>query len=190
MPRLPQPGSILPASGALAASPGLNGDADSSVARGPFGAISRATGDAARALLNPVEPALQNFNPKSRQRRVGRPYNTTTPLGRILADKAMYVAELDRLSGVNQRTITEFLARRKPMHQHHVDAIARVLDVDPGELWDQWWADLREYLNAVDPDQTIDQAVIDQVSVPEVTDQPTTTENRASRRGRITLPGK
>jgi DNA-binding Xre family transcriptional regulator len=51
-----------------------------------------------------------------------------------MVDRAWSAAELSRVSGVYHRTLTEYLAGRKPIHDHHLAPIADALDVDIEDL--------------------------------------------------------
>ena len=63
-----------------------------------------------------------------------RHHAVTNPLGRTLQSSGFTAVELARRSGVGARTITEYLAGRKEMLDHHLTAFARALDCDPEDL--------------------------------------------------------
>lgn len=65
----------------------------------------------------------------------GRPYNATdTPLGRIMWDRGIRVHEIAHATKINARTLTEYLAARKPMQHGHRALLSDYLDIDPRDL--------------------------------------------------------
>jgi hypothetical protein len=67
----------------------------------------------------------------------GRPFNTETPLGRIMWDRGFRVFEVAHATGINARTLTEYLAGRKPLKGSHLSLVADFLDVHPEDLGDR-----------------------------------------------------
>lgn len=65
---------------------------------------------------------------------MSRPFNTSQPLGKIMRAESWSVTELAAITGINSRTITEYLAGRKVIPTHHLDELAAALDVDAGDL--------------------------------------------------------
>lgn len=63
-----------------------------------------------------------------------RPFAVQNPLGRTLEYSNLTVSELANRSGVSSRTLTEYLAGRVEMLDHHLTALADVLEVDPEDL--------------------------------------------------------
>lgn len=63
-----------------------------------------------------------------------RPYPTHQPLGRIMAEQGWTAAELAAATGIYPRTLTEYLAGRKPFLDHHLSDIALALDVPAADL--------------------------------------------------------
>ena len=63
-----------------------------------------------------------------------RPFAVCNPLGRTLEYSNLSVSELANLSGVSSRTLTEYLAGRAEMLDHHLTALADALEVDPEDL--------------------------------------------------------
>lgn len=50
-----------------------------------------------------------------RRARGGRPFNTSTPLGKMMERKGLKVGDLAALAGLSERTITDYLnGRRTP----------------------------------------------------------------------------
>jgi transcriptional regulator with XRE-family HTH domain len=66
-----------------------------------------------------------------------RPFAVQNPLGRRLEYFNLSVSELANRSGVSSRTLTEYLAGRAEMLDHHLTALADVLEVDPEDLLPQ-----------------------------------------------------
>ena len=65
----------------------------------------------------------------------GRLFNATaTPLGRVMWDRGIRAYEVAHATGINARTITEYLAARKPMQNGHRALISEYLDIDPRDL--------------------------------------------------------
>lgn len=64
----------------------------------------------------------------------GRPFPTTQPLGRIAYARGFTLSELANLSGVYVRTLTEYVAGRKPIQPHHLLPLAKALGVSEKEL--------------------------------------------------------
>ena len=63
-----------------------------------------------------------------------RPFTICNPLGRALEFSHLSASELASRSGVSSRTLTEYLAGRAEMLDHHLTALADVLEVDPEDL--------------------------------------------------------
>lgn len=63
-----------------------------------------------------------------------RPFTICNPLGRALEYSNMSASDLASRSGVSSRTLTEYLAGRSEMLDHHLTALADVLEVDPEDL--------------------------------------------------------
>lgn len=74
----------------------------------------------------PTPAPIPTHRPKQ-----GRPFPTHTPLGKLTQARGWRVADLAGASGVNARTLTEYLAGRKEIAAHHRDALARALST-PG----------------------------------------------------------
>lgn len=64
----------------------------------------------------------------------GRRYPTHTPLGKLMAHLTMSKSEMARLSGVHERTLTEYLAGRKDLSVDHARRFAEVLEIDVRHL--------------------------------------------------------
>ena len=63
-----------------------------------------------------------------------RPFAVCNPLGRTLEYSNLSVSDLANRSGVSSRTLTEYLAGRAEMLDHHLTALVDVLEVDPEDL--------------------------------------------------------
>lgn len=64
----------------------------------------------------------------------GRPFNTATPLGKILYDRDIRAFQLAHATGINARTVTEYLAGRKPITRGHRALIADFLNLHPDDF--------------------------------------------------------
>lgn len=73
---------------------------------------------------------LPSDSPYRHRPKQGRPFSTDTPLGKLLEARAWRVADLAAASGVNARTLTEYLSGRLEIRAHHRDALARALSTD------------------------------------------------------------
>ena len=67
---------------------------------------------------------------------MSRMFNTTTKLGATMAALGWTVTDFAAASGVNARTISDYLASRKVMLREHLDAMADALGVDVDEIDD------------------------------------------------------
>lgn len=65
---------------------------------------------------------------------MGRPYATHTPLGKIMRAGDWNVGELAAISGVNARTISNYLAGRDEILPKHLERLAEALHVTPLEV--------------------------------------------------------
>lgn len=80
---------------------------------------------------------------------MSRAYNTTTPLGRALRTGGWTATDFAAVTGINYRTLTEYLAGRRKMTPEHLTAAADALglaeeDVDGGvegvvDVEVNWW---------------------------------------------------
>lgn len=64
----------------------------------------------------------------------GRPHGTSTPLGKLLADRGIRVYELALAVQIPERTISSYLNGHAEYLDHHLTAISDALDVEPEEL--------------------------------------------------------
>ena len=97
---------------------------------------------AAQKELVPKGPSAQEFDrdaalarlyalPLPPTRHRCKPFNTSTPLGRIMAIKGVMVRDVEGIPGCpNARVMSDYLAGRKPIAPHHRGALARGLGVD------------------------------------------------------------
>lgn len=70
---------------------------------------------------------------------MSRAFSTTTPLGRIMADRGVTKQEVVAATylagaGVHERTFTNYLNGTAPILNHHLRALASALEVDPEDL--------------------------------------------------------
>lgn len=68
--------------------------------------------------------------------RRGRPYPTTTNLGKLMAHVGMSVQQMERESEVGYRVLSDILAGRKLPTPEQRRRLAEVLEVDPAKLGD------------------------------------------------------
>lgn len=67
---------------------------------------------------------------------MSRMFNTSTPLGRTMAALGWTVTDFAAASGVNARTISDYLASRRVMLLEHKNAMADTLGVEVDEIDD------------------------------------------------------
>lgn len=60
-----------------------------------------------------------------------RPFNTSSPLGKLMVQREISVDSLARMSAVNQRHLSDYLARRKYPSATHLKLISDALGIDP-----------------------------------------------------------
>lgn len=65
---------------------------------------------------------------------VGKPFNRSQPLGKLMFVGGWTVRDLAWACDINDRTISDYLAGRKPFQPHHLTTLADVFGVDPGVL--------------------------------------------------------
>jgi hypothetical protein len=59
----------------------------------------------------------------------GRPFNTSTPLGKLMADRGYTVKGLESATDISYRTISDYLAGRVPIRSHHMAILTDTFDV-------------------------------------------------------------
>lgn len=65
---------------------------------------------------------------------MSRPFNRSTRLGVLLAERGWRVRDLEYASTVNARTLSDYLAGRRPIAVGHRQLLADAFDVDPSVL--------------------------------------------------------
>lgn len=65
---------------------------------------------------------------------MSRPYNTTTKLGQQMAAQGWSAGDFAAMTGINPRTLTEYLSGRRQATVQHLWAMADVLGVDAEEI--------------------------------------------------------
>lgn len=65
---------------------------------------------------------------------MSRQFPTHTPLGHYMSTLGYTAADFSAVTNIHPRTLTEYLAGRKPMLPHHQVAAAEILDCDPADL--------------------------------------------------------
>lgn len=63
-----------------------------------------------------------------------RAYNTTTKLGKKMVEQNWPAGEFAAMTGINPRTLTEYLSGRSRPSTQHLWAMADVLGVDAEEI--------------------------------------------------------
>lgn len=99
-----------------------------------------------------------------RLRARGRPFNTSSPLGKIMAARDLRVRDVEAGTGISYRRLSDYLARRTEIRPDHLVALSQFLEVNPSVLTGYQTADL-------DPAGvfTVD---VDEQTVPEHADLP------------------
>lgn len=69
-----------------------------------------------------------------RSKPTGRPCNTTTPLGRYLVSNNLSSRVLSEVTGINVRTLSDYVAGRKIPTPRHLALLCEALDVEPDAL--------------------------------------------------------
>lgn len=63
-----------------------------------------------------------------------RPFNATTPLGKLMAERGWSVTELAIVSGVHQVTITAYLNGRKAITPHHAWPLSEAIGCEISDI--------------------------------------------------------
>jgi len=66
--------------------------------------------------------------------RVSRGFNTSTALGRAMLAAGWTASDFSAFTGINSRTLTEYLSGRRVMLREHLWAAADALGVEPAEI--------------------------------------------------------
>lgn len=64
----------------------------------------------------------------------GRQYPTHTPLGKLMRHYGLRVKDVDQHTGISYRTLSDYLANRKPMLPRHQLLLAALFHVAPEQL--------------------------------------------------------
>jgi transcriptional regulator with XRE-family HTH domain len=65
---------------------------------------------------------------------MSRRFNTSTPLGQMMMGSGLKVNEVAYATGISHRTISDYLAARTPMLNHHLTRLAELFEVEPSAL--------------------------------------------------------
>lgn len=65
---------------------------------------------------------------------MSRGFNTSTALGRAMLAGGWTAADFSARTGINSRTLTEYLSGRRIMLREHLWAAADALGVEPAEI--------------------------------------------------------
>lgn len=68
--------------------------------------------------------------------RNGRPFNTSTPLGKMIKARGFNAREVAHLAGMSERKMTELLAGRRKVTPVDATYFASILNCQPGDLID------------------------------------------------------
>lgn len=72
--------------------------------------------------------------PRSTRPRGGRPFNVSSPLGKLMAHRGLSVRMVSDAASINERTISNLLARRVPMSSDNAQKLSAALNVAPSAL--------------------------------------------------------
>ena len=72
--------------------------------------------------------------PRSTRPRGGRPFNVSSPLGKLMAHRGLSVREMSDAATINERTISNLLARRVAMSADNAQKLSAALNVAPAAL--------------------------------------------------------
>lgn len=67
---------------------------------------------------------------------VGRPIPLHTKLGQIMIEHGLRAYIVAGQAGIASRTMTEYLAARKPISSQHLTSLCKLFDCDPEDLVD------------------------------------------------------
>lgn len=81
-------------------------------------------------------PVPEPWNLKMNDRR-GRPKSAETKLGRYLVENNYKSGSVAAAAGFTSRLLTEYMAGRRNIPQHHLLALCRVLEVTPDKILDE-----------------------------------------------------
>ena len=83
------------------------------------------------AAANTQTAAVKVVLPRGRR---GRPFNTSSPLGKIMEQRGLSARQVAEGTGIYNRTLTEYLARRRKPTASHVRLLSRFLGVHPSTI--------------------------------------------------------
>lgn len=80
-------------------------------------------------------PVTPYVSPIYRTRpRQGRPFNTSTKLGKLIKARGMNAREVAHMAGMSERTLTELLAGRRRVSPINAAYFAAILNCDPSDV--------------------------------------------------------
>lgn len=68
---------------------------------------------------------------------MSRTYPRHTPLGTLMGEEGWTVKEVADITGIHQRTMTDYLAGRKTILDHHLVALSDLFEVSADDLLDR-----------------------------------------------------
>jgi len=66
--------------------------------------------------------------------RHGRPFNTSTPLGKAMQRRGLKVGDVAAIAGISERYLSDFLAGRKVPSEEQLLYLARAVDAPVNEI--------------------------------------------------------
>ena len=60
---------------------------------------------------------------------LGRPFNTTTPLGQLMWQRGYTVRAVEQATGISHRVLSDYLASRKPISSKHLAELTAEFNV-------------------------------------------------------------
>ncbi len=88
--------------------------------------------DAAPPRIGKAGGVSMNGRPLSPTKgRKGRPFFTDTVLGQMISDRGLKVVEVSVGAGVNPRSLSYYMSRKKKISPANVARLAAFFDVDP-----------------------------------------------------------
>lgn len=66
--------------------------------------------------------------------KMGRPFNTSQPLGQLMSAHHLTVKEVSYATEINERTLSDYLNGRKGISNKHLVRLCALFDCEPEEL--------------------------------------------------------
>lgn len=65
---------------------------------------------------------------------MARPFSTVTPLGQMMKSAGLRVADVDYITGISYRTLSDYLAGRVTIPQRHLTKLCALFQCDAEDL--------------------------------------------------------